>query len=250
MRIKVWYIGVATILIEIGSIKIITDPNLDKPGNLYHHGFLAFSKKNSIPRFEDQLKHIDLALISHAHHKDNLDRTGLKLLNNVNQIITTYHSSIKLKRGIGLDPGESFIYKKRKNELEIIAIEAQHGVFPVHYFAGPVIGFIIRKTNSNNLIYISGDTIYKSEIAKQVNDLGDTKLFIPHLGKAQFKYLSGNLRYTMNETDLKHFITDLSPERIFPVHNEGWTHFNKVQNPVDDDFKNRLIKKNEFETDI
>jgi hypothetical protein len=80
MEVYFTHIDTACILLEINGYKILTDPTLDLPGKLYHHGFGTFSRKLTRPALSvGQLGDVDLILLSHHQHKDNFDVRGKSL---------------------------------------------------------------------------------------------------------------------------------------------------------------------------
>ena len=68
---RVTYVGHATTLIEIGGVRLLTDPVLRQ--RLYH------LRRRSIPVPEHLLANVDAVLISHLHH-DHLDLPSLRRL--------------------------------------------------------------------------------------------------------------------------------------------------------------------------
>ena len=49
MNCRITHIGTATMLLEIGSIRLLTDPVFDPPGGNYHFGYGTSSKKLTPP---------------------------------------------------------------------------------------------------------------------------------------------------------------------------------------------------------
>lgn len=253
MVVKLHHIGTATVLGEIGSFRFILDPSLGKAQKWYYHGLGAVSKKLKSPRISiDEVGKIDFALISHGQHKDNLDKRGRELLNDISSVYTTNYSATNIGDAIGLSNGDTSVLSKNGQKLKIHAVPAQHGLYPISWMAGPVIGFVLEFPNLQQAIYISGDTIYKDKIAREVEQFPNIKIFVPHLGNAQFKYLSGSLRYTMNATDLNQFLQRLQPNYTFPIHNNGWSHFNTVDLSPNSSFGNytKLINSQTVEADL
>lgn len=232
MKISITHIDTACILIEINGFKIITDPVLDRAGKLYHHGFGSLSRKTDNPAIQKvNLNNIDLVLLSHHQHKDNLDRKGKELALTAPLIITTKAATKVFNNAVGLDNWESHsIHTQKVEDLKITAVPAQHHPnWLPEIFAGKVIGFIIEFANQKNgAIYISGDTVYFNgidEIAKRYKiDIG-----IFHLGGVEFRYLTGFGKYTMNSDGLLRSVKVLKPEQIIPIHYRGWTHFKEPE---------------------
>lgn len=74
----------------------MTDPTLDNAGKLYHHGYGTFSRKLSTPALHaNDLKNIDLVLLSHHQHKDNFDNKG-------QAFASTIYMLVRFSSGISL----------------------------------------------------------------------------------------------------------------------------------------------------
>jgi L-ascorbate metabolism protein UlaG (beta-lactamase superfamily) len=232
MKITITHIDTACILLEINGYKILTDPTLDEAGKLYYHGSGTFSRKTENPAVTiDELKDVDLVLLSHHQHKDNFDNNGKKFALTIPLILSTRSAEKKINGIIGLDDWES--YKINTNKvpgLKITATPAQHHPWWVpEFLAGKVIGFIIEfNGQENGVIYISGDTVYFKgieEVARRYKiDIG-----IFHLGSVEFRYLTGFGRYTMNSFELLKSVKTLKPLKIIPIHYKGWTHFKEKE---------------------
>lgn len=228
MDIHITHIDTACILLEIGNFKILTDPTLDGPGGLYYHGFGAVSRKTQQPALPaDGLKDIDLILLSHDQHKDNLDHKGRAFTTNFPYVISTPAAARRMNNVTGLATWETHTVRTDKVPgLRITATPAQHrpGWIPA-FISGMVTGFVIEyDAQQNGVIYIAGDTVYFSgleEVGRRYQI--DTGIF--NLGAVQFRYLSGFGAYTMDGRGLIKTAAALRPYKIIPVHHSGWTHF-------------------------
>jgi L-ascorbate metabolism protein UlaG (beta-lactamase superfamily) len=228
MNISITHINTACVLLEINGYRILTDPTLDDAGGLYYHGFGAFSRKTeSLEITPDLLEGIDLVLVSHHQHKDNLDVKGRAFLERAKTVISTVPASKAIKGLIGLKEWESIVQETPKiNGLKITATPAQHRPSWIPEFvSGKVIGFIIEADDQENgVIYLSGDTVF----FKGIEEIGKRYIIdiaILNVGGVQFRYLTGLGKYTMDGQGLIKAARVLGPDRIFPVHTRGWTHF-------------------------
>jgi L-ascorbate metabolism protein UlaG (beta-lactamase superfamily) len=87
---RITHIGGPTTLIEVAGWRILTDPTFDDPGRTYRFGWGTASRKLAGPALPaDALGHIDVVLLTHDHHADNLDDAGWALLPSADRIITT-----------------------------------------------------------------------------------------------------------------------------------------------------------------
>lgn len=228
MEIYITHIDTACLILDIGGFRIMTDPTLDKAGGLYHHGFGAISRKTGNPALAPgEYQDVDLILLSHHQHKDNLDTAGRKFLSTVKNVVSTVDAARAIPGIKGLKVWESWLLTNVKiRNLRITATPAQHRPSWVPGFvSGHVIGFIIEfDGQKGGAIYISGDTVFFKgihEIARRFS----IRTAIFNVGAVQFRYLTGLGRYTMNGKELIEAAKILKPELIYPVHTSGWSHF-------------------------
>src|SRR5690349_4930433 len=190
MEVHITHIDTACILLELDGFKILTDPTLDNAGGYYHHGFGAISRKTASPALESvDLSNIDLVLLSHHQHKDNLDKRGREVASTAAMVISTPQAAKAMNGVIGLDDWQSHEVKTKKiSNLKVTATPAQHHPWWMpRFFSGNAIGFIIECDGlTSGAIYISGDTVFFdgiAEIGRHFNNIG---LGIFHVGSAEF----------------------------------------------------------------
>jgi L-ascorbate metabolism protein UlaG (beta-lactamase superfamily) len=233
MKVTITHIDTACVLININGFKILTDPTLDKRDGFFPQYVskpLAFSKKYCDPALSnDEIGKVDLVLLSHDHHSDNLDRNGRAFIKTVKTVLSTTDAVRRLKNDntIGLDNWQEYVVATEKvPQLKITAIPAQHtNIKRLDKVMGKVIGFTIEwEGQKNGCLYISGDTvlfegIYELKRRKKVD------IAILHLGAGAFPYLKKNLRVTMNGEEAIKTTKLLNPNSVIPIHYEGWWHF-------------------------
>src|SRR6266516_4111143 len=64
-------VGGPTTVLDLGGLRLVSDPTFDDPGP---HGYLTKTAGPAVA--EDQLGPVDLVLVSHDNHPDNLDGRG------------------------------------------------------------------------------------------------------------------------------------------------------------------------------
>ena len=77
-------LGGPTTVLDLGGLRIVSDPTFDDPGP---HGYLTKTVGPAVT--EDQLGPVDLVLISHDNHPDNLDDRGRALALAAPLVLTT-----------------------------------------------------------------------------------------------------------------------------------------------------------------
>lgn len=251
MKVTITHIDTACVLININGFKILTDPTLNNKDFFFPQYVsrpFAFSKKYINPSLTiDEIGKIDLVLLSHDHHSDNLDKKGRTFIKTVPVVLSTKDAEKRLKNTnvTGLDNWqEHHIKTKKVNQLKITAIPAQHtNIKRLDKIMGKVLGFTIEwEGQVNGCIYISGDTVLFEgiyELAKKKK----VDIAILHLGAGAFPYLKKNLRVTMNGKEAIETSTLLNPNLVIPIHYEGWWHFKQSVNSL----KNEIEKSGQNE---
>jgi len=226
MDCRITHIGTATLLLEIGAIRLLTDPVFDPPGGNYYFGYGTSAKKLTAPALRlEQLGKIDAVLLSHDHHEDNLDRAGRALLPLARQVLTTSAGAKRLGNNtMGLRSWQSTVVKSDSFEIRVTAVPARHGSLGSHLIVGETTGFVLEwPGQKHGAIYISGDTVWFNginEIARRFQ-IGTAIL---HIGKASFP-VTGPIHFTFNAREAVRAIKALNPRTVIPIHYEGWNHF-------------------------
>jgi L-ascorbate metabolism protein UlaG (beta-lactamase superfamily) len=226
MGLTITHIGTATMLLEIGALRLLTDPVFDPAGGRYSFGWGTGSTKLTAPAVSaDQLGAIDAVLLSHDHHEDNLDAAGRALLPRARRVLTTAPGGRRLGGNAeGMRPWQSAVLESGQTRVKVTATPAQHGALITRPVAGATIGFVLEWAGQRGgALYISGDTIYYRGI-DAVAERFRIGVGVFHLGRASFP-ITGPLRYTMGARDGVRAARALGPQTIIPIHYEGWRHF-------------------------
>jgi L-ascorbate metabolism protein UlaG (beta-lactamase superfamily) len=226
------YIGGPTALIEIGGFRLLTDPTFDPAGGVY--GNLA---KTRGPVLEpDALGRVDAVLLSHDHHDDNLDHRGREFLKNAGRVLTTVDGAKRLGgNAFGLAPWESAEFRVDSvdgSTLKITATPARHG--PAHMDRGPVVGFVLKVADSEQVIYVSGDTVWYEGVA-EVAKKYKVEVAILFMGAARVAQV-GPWALTMTSEDGVAAARAFAEATIVPLHYEGWKHFSESRADVEKSF--------------
>jgi L-ascorbate metabolism protein UlaG (beta-lactamase superfamily) len=217
--VRITHIGGPTALIEIGGLRLLTDPTFDGPGRRYSFGWGSSSRKLAGPAVPaGELGPLDAILLTHDHHADNLDAAGRALLPSAGVVITTAPGARRLGGGArGLEPWETV----RLGPIEIVATPCRHGPRPLKPVFGDVIGFALR--HEGRTIWISGDTVLYDGV-RSVAERLDVDVAIVYLGGVRFP-VTGPLRYTLTAREAIELCRLIRPRTVVPIHYEGWSHF-------------------------
>ncbi len=234
-EIKVTRIGGPTALLEVAGLRILTDPTFDPKDTLYDTGIYVLHKLSDPAISLNEIGKIDLVLLSHDHHFDNLDRTGRSLLPSVDKVFTTPIGAERVGgNAIGLQNWETAEIATRDGRVLVItATPCRHG--PVGGDRGPVTGFVLNyKDDIRGSVYITGDTVWfegVEEVAKRF----DVRVILLFMGAAIVKEVgSAHLTMTVEESllALNFFLNAV----IIPLHFEGWAHFSESYQEIEDGY--------------
>ncbi|MFE2284652.1 MBL fold metallo-hydrolase [Streptomyces sp. NPDC059443] len=218
MKFTVTHIGTATVLLEIGGLRLLTDPVFDPAPAEYRIGPVVLNSTVGPAVAIEDLPEIDAVLLSHDDHPDNLDDTGRTLLPG-RPVLTTESGAGRLGgQAVGLAPWATYELTVRGTTLRITATPALHG--PI----GDVVGFVIQAEGEDEALYISGDTVYTEEldeIARRFT-IGTALL---HLGAARFAAFGGGRLISMDAAQGAALTRSLGAHTTIPIHYESWEHF-------------------------
>ncbi|MBT2407634.1 MULTISPECIES: MBL fold metallo-hydrolase [unclassified Streptomyces] len=225
MKFTATHIGTATVLLEIGGVRLLTDPVFDPaPAEYRHDPVVLRSTAGPAVAIED-LPAVDAILLSHDDHPDNLDATGRTLLTG-RPVLTTESGAGRLGgEAVGLAPWSSYELTVRGTTLRITATPGVHG--PV----GDVIGFVIEAGGETEALYISGDTVYVDaldEIARRFT-VGTALL---HLGAARIAAFGDGRLITMDAAQGAALTRSLGAHTAVPVHYTSWEHFTEDREQI------------------
>jgi L-ascorbate metabolism protein UlaG (beta-lactamase superfamily) len=221
-RVTITHIGGPTVLLEIGDLRVLTDPTFDARGRSY-----TIPRTGSViaklvdPALDvSALGHVDAVLLSHDEHADNLDDAGRALVATVPVTYTTSSGALRLGgTAIGLAPWQT----ARLGPVTITAVPGRHGPPGCEPLLGDVIGFVLTwPEQRNGAVYVSGDTVWYDDLAA-IGRRFSLGTGIMHIGRVE----RDGTRFTMSAADASTASRMLSLEQIIPVHYDGWQHFSE-----------------------
>jgi L-ascorbate metabolism protein UlaG (beta-lactamase superfamily) len=220
-------IGGPTALITYGGLRLLTDPAFDPPGDHPRPGTEIVLHKLEGPALTvEQLLPIDVVLLSHDHHADNLDPAGRAMLSQVGRVLTTGAGAERLGgNATGLEPGDSIdIDGRGGGPVTITAVPALHGPPEVAAKNGPVIGFILH-CPGHPTVYVSGDNASVETVEEIVVEHAPIDAVVLFVGGAQVPAAWGDAFLTLTAQTAVEAARALDPAPIVPIHQDGWAHF-------------------------
>ncbi len=247
--VRITHIGGPTALIEVAGWRLLTDPTFDPPGRRYSFGWGASSRKIGGPALAAaDLGPIDVVLLSHEHHDDNLDTAGRALLPSAGVVVTTIDGARRLggnARGLKAW-ATTRLEAPGRPSLVITATPCRHGPPLSRQLFGDVIGFAVQVGGrEQDVLWISGDTVLYDGVRQVASRLRiDTAIL--HLGGVRFP-VSGPVRFTMTAQEGIELCQLIRPRTAIPIHYEGWAHFRQGRDAIErefahapDDFRQRV----------
>ncbi|MGV8885386.1 MAG: MBL fold metallo-hydrolase [Microbacteriaceae bacterium] len=216
------WIGGPTALIEYAGLRIVTDPTFDAPQEYPEEGETTLVKTAGPSVARADLGPIDLVLLSHHEHKDNLDWEGLELLATGVTTLSTPRAANDLSGGnvIGLDSWESHDI----GPVTITAVPALHGPPGIEPVVGPVIGFVLEAPGEPRL-YVSGDNA-SLPLVEQISDRFDgVDIAVLFAGAARVPGIDAAL--TLTSADAATAAALLRASVVVGLHTDDWQHFSE-----------------------
>jgi L-ascorbate metabolism protein UlaG (beta-lactamase superfamily) len=217
----VTYVGGPTAILEYAGLRILLDPTFDPP-HTYESDGEPLTKTAGPGLAVADVGPIDLILLSHHEHEDNLDHTGRELVLTT-PTLSTAKAGIDLgKPVIGLDCWE----EHRIRDVTVTAAPALHGPPGAERLVGPVIGFLLEAPNEPT-VYVSGDNA-SLELVQQIADrFPSIDVAVLFAGAARVPSIDAAL--TLTSVDAARAAQILRAPRVIGLHTEDWEHFSETR---------------------
>jgi L-ascorbate metabolism protein UlaG (beta-lactamase superfamily) len=228
------YVGGPTAVLDWGGLRILTDPTFDAAPTAYELPGYTLRKTQGPAVAADALGAVDVVLLSHEHHVDNLDRAGRALLPSAGRVLTTTDGAAALGDDtVGLRPWESAEIAAAGATLQVTATPARHG--PADGDRGPVIGFALAFDQApDEVVYFSGDTVWYEGVRK-VAERFSVRIALLCFGAARVS-IAGPQPLTLTAQEGVEVARVMPSALIVPVHFEGWEHFSENRGDVEHAF--------------
>ncbi len=221
-------VGGPTTVLDLGGLRIISDPTFDDPGP---HGYLTKTAGPAVTG--DQLGPVDLVLISHDNHPDNLDDRGRELALAAPLVLTTLSGARRLGQpAIGLAPWTSHAAERPDGEsLTVTAVPAVHGPEDAERDADgfvncEVIGFVLSGRDLPT-VYVSGDNASIRTVAEIAQRFPGIDAVVLHAGAARVPSKFRDRALSLDSIRAAAAAAILGPALVIPAHYDGWAHFSE-----------------------
>lgn len=246
-------IGGPTAVLEWGGLRIITDPTFDAPRS-YGDGDDALVKTAGPAIAAADLGRLDLALVSHHHHPDNLDESGRALALSLPLVVTTPAGAAALAhadgeggavaaaaRVIGAADDEVVelddaalvgdeVAQRAPAGARLHALPAQHGPEELQSRLGPVCGFLLEAPG-HPTVYISGDNSSVAVVEGIAARHAHVDAALLFAGAARVDAIDAAL--TLTAADARAAALALGARRVVALHVDQWQHFSEDRAAVE-----------------
>ncbi|GAA1241462.1 MBL fold metallo-hydrolase [Kitasatospora nipponensis] len=223
-RLTVTYLGGPTALLELGGLRLLTDPTFDDPGE-YPIGNRVLVKTAGSALGAEQLGPVDAVLLSHDQHPDNLDRAGRAYLDTAPTVLSTASAEQRLPAAaVRALANWSSVELPRPDGgvLRVTGVPAQHGPDGTEHLVGEVTGFLLAGAGLPT-VYVSGDNASLAVVRTIADRLGPVDVALLFAGAARTPLVDGPLTLTSEEAAQAALL--LGAARVVPLHFEQWGHF-------------------------
>ncbi|WP_214409442.1 MBL fold metallo-hydrolase [Sphaerisporangium fuscum] len=227
VRVRVF--GGPTALIEYGGLRFLTDPTFDAPGDYQRPGRPLLTKTAPSSVAPADLGRIDVVLLSHDEHADNLDDSGRALLADVPLTLTTPGGAGRLGDGAkGLEDWESIeLDRPGGGTVTVTGVPAIHGPGTreeVEPFLGQVVGFVLTGEGLPT-VYVSGDNASLEAVGQIAERFGPVDTAVLFAGAPRFPVVFDGGLLVLDSAQAAEAAGILGARRVVPVHYDSWAHF-------------------------
>jgi L-ascorbate metabolism protein UlaG (beta-lactamase superfamily) len=228
----VTFVGGPTAVLEVGGLRLLTDPTFSPAGAYESAPGRPLTKTEGPAIGADNIGQIDVVMLSHDQHVDNLDPAGREAVASASLTLTTVEAAERLgataqglaswqRAQLSLPDGGS---------LEVTAVPALHGPAGCEPFTGKVIGFVLRGQGLPT-VYVSGDNASLDVVKEIASRIGKAELALLFAGAARTSLFDG-APLTLAGGDAAEAARVLAARWVVPLHVRGWAHISEGPSDV------------------
>ena len=222
--------GGPTALLELGGVRLLTDPTFDAPGD-HSIGNRVLVKTEDSVLSEDAVGVVDAVLLSHDQHPDNLDDRGRAYLGTVPLTLITPSGAERLGgTARGLTPWE----ETQVGPLTVTAVPALHGPEGAEPTTGEVTGFVLSGDGLPT-VYVSGDNA-SVELVREIASRFHVDIAVLFAGAARTALFDG-APLTLTSANAAEAAKVLDAAKVVPLHFRGWQHFSEGPDTLRKEFE-------------
>lgn len=154
-RVRVTWLGHASVLLEIGDVRILTDPILRE-----RLGVLR--RRRGLAPIED-VGPVDAVLLSHLHH-DHADLPSLRRLPHAPVLTAAANAAWARGRGLNAPALDPTAWHRVRDDVEIRLVPAVHHSRPMPHRPNGAVGMLVRAPGV--VVWFAGDTALYPDMAR------------------------------------------------------------------------------------
>ena len=218
------YIGGPTAVVELGGVRLLTDPTFDAPGE-YPLGARKLVKTAGPALTPDEVGVVDAVLLSHDQHPDNLDAAGRAYLAGAPLVLTTASARARIGDGVRALPNWEHVDLPRPGGgiLRVTGVPALHGPEGSEPIVGEVTGFVLSGDGLPT-VYVSGDNASLPLVREIAGRFPVIDVAVLFAGAARTP-LVPDAPLTLTSALAAEATTILGARHVVPLHFEHWGHF-------------------------
>lgn len=215
-HVAISYVGGPTAILEWAGLRVLTDPTFDEPQAYPDPDGTPLVKTRGPGIAATELGAIDLVLLSHHEHEDNLDTSGRDLLRGT--VLSTPEAASDLDV-TGLVAWQALAF----GATTVTAVPALHGPPGCEAYLGTVTGFVLEAPDEPT-VYISGDNA-SLDLVREIADRFRVDIAILFAGAARVPSIDAPL--TLTSVDAARAAQILGATVVVGLHTEDWEHFSE-----------------------
>jgi L-ascorbate metabolism protein UlaG (beta-lactamase superfamily) len=221
-------LGGPTTVVDIAGRRIVMDPTFDPPGP---HAYLTKTAGPVVAA--EALGPVDLVLVSHDDHPDNLDDTGRALALAAPRVLTNPGAAQRLGPSAqGLAPWQTLDL----TDLLVQAVPAVHGPADGLRDEGghvncEVTGFVLSGPGLPT-IYLSGDNASMHAVRSIADAVGPIDVAVLFVGAARVPTKERGRPLTLTSARAAAAAEVLGARIVVAAHLDSWAHFSEGMDDV------------------
>jgi L-ascorbate metabolism protein UlaG (beta-lactamase superfamily) len=234
--VSVRLVGGPTAVVEVAGLRLLTDPTFSPPGLHESAPGRPLTKTEGPALTAGEIGPIDVVLLSHDQHTDNLDPAGRDVVAAAPLTLTTASAASRLGGTARPLPAWQQVQLPGPGgaTIQITAVPARHGPPGCEPVTGEVTGFVVHGDRLP-IIYISGDNASLDLVADLAACIGPVEIALLFAGAARTTLFDG-APLTLTSADAARAGGLLRARWIVPLHIRGWAHFSEGPATIDTAF--------------
>ncbi|MGY1945463.1 MBL fold metallo-hydrolase [Nocardia asiatica] len=227
--LEVLHVGGPTLRLRYAGRAWLTDPTFDAPGE--YPGPVTLRKLIGPAVSPQEVGPVDVVLLSHDEHADNLDNSGREFLRTVPTVLSTPGAATRIEGVRGLENWETVTV----HGVQVTGVPALHGPEGCEPITGVVTGFVLR-AEGEPTVYVSGDNASVDVVRRIVERIGRIDVAVLNVGAANVgRFIEADV--TLNARTAVQAAEALGDAVIVAVHGEGWAHFSETLDYLSQEFR-------------